>query len=134
MAADGEQEQARDPLSEALRMFQEIGGRLSDAARTIASDVAKSPAGNITEPLAQLAEQLAAMSTAWVSPVRAILDEQQALVDTIAEWAEQQRVLADKFAELADRHRTMTNQTMSLLGPLLEKVESLGGRAQDDDT
>jgi ABC-type transporter Mla subunit MlaD len=122
--------EAPNPLGEALRMFQEVGARMNEAARGIASEVAKGPAGPFVEPMAQLAQQLAAVSTAWVGPVKGILDQQQDLVDAVAAWSEQQRILADRFSELAERHRQLTEQTMGVLGPLLDQVERLGGRKE----
>ena len=117
-----------NPLADALRMFQEVGTRMNEAARGIASEVAKGPAGPFVEPMAQLAQQLAAVSTAWVGPVKGILEQQQDLVDAVAAWSEQQRILADRFSELAERHRQLTEQTMGVLGPLLDQVEKLSGR------
>jgi hypothetical protein len=59
-----------------------------------------------------------------VSPVKAILEEQQALIDTVAAWAEQQQQLAERFAALAERHRKLTDQTMSVLQPMLDQIEA----------
>jgi len=129
MAAD--EPDAPNPLGDALRLFQELGVRMSEAAKGIATEVAKGPAGPIVEPMAQLTQQLAAMSTAWVGPVKGILDQQQELVEAIAAWSEQQRILADRFADLAERNRQLTEQTMSVLGPLLDQLERLGGRRAD---
>ena len=129
MAAD--QPDAPNPLGDALRLFQELGVRMSEAARGIATEVAKGPAGPIVEPMAHLTQQLAAASTAWVGPVKGILDQQQELIEAIAAWSEQQRILADRFADLAERNRQLTEQTMSVLGPLLDQLERLGGRRTD---
>ena len=115
-----------NPLGDAFRLLQDVGGKLTDAARSLADDVIESPAGSFVEPLARLGAQAAELSTAWVVPVKAILDEQQELVDAMAAWAEQQRVLADRFSALAERHRALTAQTMSVLGPLLDQAEHLG--------
>ena len=128
MAAEADGATGPNPLGDALRLLQEVGGRMSEAARGIATEVAKGPAGPFVEPMAQLAQQLAAISTAWVSPVKAILEEQQDIVDTIAAWSEQQKILAERFSELAERHRQLTGQTMALLTPLLDQVEAMGGR------
>jgi C4-type Zn-finger protein len=117
-----------NPLGDALRMFQELGARMTEAARTIATDVASGPAGQVVEPMVHLTQQLATVSTAWVGPVKGILDQQQELVDAVAAWSEQQRILAERFSDLAERHRQLTEQTMAVLGPLLDQVEKLGGR------
>ena len=45
--------------------------------------------------------------------------------DTVAAWAESQQQLAERFATLADRHRALTSQTMSILQPLLDQIESM---------
>jgi hypothetical protein len=116
------------PLGEAFRLLQDVGGKLSDAARSLAEEVVDSPAGSFTEPMARMAAQLAELSTAWVSPVRSLLEEQQELIDTLAAWAEQQRLLAEQFSKLAERHKKLTDQTMGILGPVLEQVDLLGGR------
>jgi hypothetical protein len=115
-----------NPLGDAFKLLQDVGGKLTDAAAKLADDVIESPAGSFVEPLARLGAQAAELSTAWVTPVKAILDEQQELVDALAAWSEQQRVLAERFAALAERHRQLSTQTMSVLGPLLDQVEHLG--------
>lgn len=128
------------PLSDAFKLLQEVGGKLTDAARSLADEVIESPAGPLFESITRMGAQVAELSTAWVSPVRAILDEQQELVDALAAWAEQQRALAERFSSLAERHRALTAQTMSVLGPLLDQVEHLrstgnggnGGKDVDD--
>ena len=115
------------PLGDALRLLQDVSGRLTDAARSLADQAIDSPAGPLVEPMARMGAQVAELSTAWVAPVKAVLDEQQELIDTLAAWSEQQRALAERFAALAERHRALTAQTMSVLGPLLEQIEQLGG-------
>jgi hypothetical protein len=119
-------EPGSSPLSDAFKILQDVGGKLTDAAARLADDVIESPAGPFVEPLARLGAQAAELSTAWVTPVKAILDEQQELVDALAAWSEQQRILAERFATLAERHRALTSQTMSVLGPLLDQVETIG--------
>lgn len=122
------------PLSDAFKLLQEVGGKITDAARSLADDVIESPAGPLFESMARMGAQVAELSTAWVSPVKAILYEQQELVDALAAWADQQRELAERFSSLAERHRALTAQTMSVLGPLLDQVEHLGhtGGGRDD--
>jgi hypothetical protein len=111
-------------FGEMFRLIQDVGGRLSEAAKSMADDFAASPAAKFAEPMANLGAQLAELSTAWVSPVKAILEEQQALIDTVAAWAEQQQQLAERFAALAERHRKLTDQTMSVLQPMLDQIEA----------
>ena len=62
----------------------------------------------------------------WVGPVKALLDEQQELIEALAAWSEQQRIIADRFAALAERNRALSAQTMAVLGPLLDGVEAVG--------
>jgi hypothetical protein len=119
------QDAAPNPLGDAFRLLQDVSGKLTDAARSLADEVMESPAGSFVEPLARLGAQAAELSTAWVAPVKAILDEQQELVDALAAWAEQQRILAERFSTLAERHQALTAQTMSVIGPLLDQVEQL---------
>jgi hypothetical protein len=126
MAKAQDREPAASPLADAFKLLQDVGGKLTEAARSLAEDVIESPAGGFVEPLARLGAQAAELSTAWVSPVKAILDEQQELVDALAAWSEQQRILAERFATLAERHRALTSQTMSVLGPMLDQIEHLG--------
>ena len=127
------QEPTPNPLGDAFRLLQDVRGRLTDAARSLADDVIDSPAGPFFEPMARTAAQVAELSTAWVAPVKALLDEQQEMVDALAAWSEQQRVLAERFAALAERHRALSAQTMSVLGPILDQVEQLGGRTRRGD-
>jgi hypothetical protein len=115
-----------NPLGDALRLLQDVSGKLTDAARSLADQAIDSPAAPLVEPMARMGAQMAELSTAWVAPVKAVLDEQQELVDALAAWSEQQRVLAERFAALAERHRALTSQTMSVLGPLLDQIEHLG--------
>ncbi|HET6664588.1 MAG TPA: hypothetical protein VFG94_10035, partial [Acidimicrobiales bacterium] len=113
------QDPTPNPLGDAVRLLQDVCGKLTDAARSLADEVMESPAGAFVEPLARLGAQAAELSTAWVAPVKGILDEQQELVDALAAWAEQQRILAERFSSLAERHKALTAQTMSVIGPLL---------------
>ena len=64
----------------------------------------------------------------WVAPMRAVLEEQQELIDAVSSWAEEQRKLADRFSELADRHRKLTEGVMSTLTPTLDHLDRLASR------
>jgi hypothetical protein len=128
--AKAQDREPASPLGDAFRLLQDVSGKLTDAARSLADEVIESPAGSFFEPMARMGAQVAELSTAWVAPVKAILDEQQELVDALAAWSEQQRILAERFSALAERHRALTAQTMSVLGPLLEQVEQLGNRGR----
>lgn len=108
-------------LGDAFKLLTDVGAKLADSARSMADDLAQSPAA----PLARLSQQLVELSLAWVGPVRSILEEQQELVDAVATWAETQQALAERFADLAERHRALTEQTMSVIQPVLDTVDKL---------
>jgi hypothetical protein len=71
----------------------------------------------------------------WVAPVRAMLQEQEELINALSSWAEQQKQLAETFSALAERHRKLNAQVTSVLDPLLERVAEFGtwGRPQTDE-
>jgi hypothetical protein len=114
--------------SDALRQMQNLGAQLTGAARSMAEELSNSPAGVLTEPMARWGERTAELSTLWVAPVRAMLEEQQDLIDAVASWADQQRKLAERFADLAERHRALTEQVSMALAPALDHADLLAGR------
>jgi hypothetical protein len=116
--------------SDALKQLQNLGAQLGGAARSAAQELANSPAGQLVEPMARWGERTAELSTLWVAPVRAILEEQQQLIDAVASWAEEQRKLADRFSELADRHRKLTEQVIAAVTPALDQAERISGRTR----
>ena len=120
------------PFGDAFRRIQEIGAQMTEAARTMAEDFARTPGGRFAEPMIRLGSQTAEMATLWVAPVRAVLQEQQELIDAMATWAEQQRELAERFSELAERHQRLTAQVTTLLDPWLEQIGKLGQWDQPD--
>jgi hypothetical protein len=111
---------------DALRRVQELGAQLASAARSMSEAAAESQPGTL--PMAQWGERAVELSTLWVAPMRAVLEEQQEIIDTISAWAEEQRKLADRFAELANRHREMTADLMGVLTPSLDNLDLLAGR------
>jgi hypothetical protein len=146
MAARDEQAPANwfSPL-DALRRVQELGAQLSGTARSFLEpqaqdeedeeldedgDAAEGQArrGLVPQPFAAWAERSAELSTMWVAPMRAVLQEQQDLIDAISSWAEEQRKLADRFSELAERHRQLNEGVMSTLTPTLDHLDRLAGR------
>jgi hypothetical protein len=112
-------------INDALKVIQDVGEQLADAAATMAEEFSASPAARFVEPMARYSSQIAELSTMWVMPMRSMLEEQQELVDALAAWAEQQRVLSERFAKLADRHQKMTAQTLGVLQPLLQQAERI---------
>ena len=110
--------------------MQELGAQLTGAARSIAENLTQFT-GRGTVRRADGPDGVSARSscsTLWVSPMRAMLEEQQELIDAVASWAEEQRKLADRFSELAARHREMTEQVLSAITPALDHVEWMAGR------
>jgi len=118
---------SRKPFSPAdvMRQLQQLGGQLGDAAKSMAEDLAKSPSGRYAEPMVRLGQRAIELSTMWIAPVRAMLAEQQDLIDAVASWAEEQRKLADRFSEIAKRHREVTEQVTAAIMPTLDHVEQL---------
>jgi hypothetical protein len=124
---------------DALRRVQELGAQLSGTARSFTEErddtdedeaaVQGASRGSfLPQPLAAWAEGAAELSTTWVAPMRAVLQEQQDLIDAMSSWAEEQRKLADRFSELADRHRELSEGVMSTLTPTLDHLDRLAGR------
>ena len=111
---------------DALRRVQELGAQLAVAARNMSEAAAESQPGTL--PMAQWGERAVELSTLWVAPMRAVLEEQQEIIDTISAWAEEQRKLADRFAELANRHREVTADLLAVLTPSLDNLDLLAGR------
>ena len=112
--------------ADALRRVQELGAQLAGAARSMSEAAAESQPATL--PMAQWGERAVELSTLWVAPMRAVLEEQQELIDTISSWAEEQRKLADRFAELAKRHREMTEEVLAVMTPTLDHLDRLAGR------
>lgn len=130
---------------DALRRVQELGAQLSGTARSFTEPQERDDAEYDTDedetaaegasrgsflpqPFAAWAEGAAELSTTWVAPMRAVLQEQQDLIDAMSSWAEEQRKLADRFSELADRHRELSEGVMSTLTPTLDHLDRLAGR------
>jgi hypothetical protein len=113
--------------SEALRQLQEMGTQLTGAAQSMADELSKSSAGQF-EPMVRLGERAIELSTLWVAPVRALLEEQQELMDAVATWAEEQRKLSERFADIAKRHREVTDQVTAAIKPALDQADWLSGR------
>jgi hypothetical protein len=131
--AERDQDAMSNPFSatEAFRRMQELGAELTGAARSMAEDFASSTAAApFAEPMARWGERTVELSTLWVAPMRAMLEEQQELIDAVSSWAEEQRKLADRFAELAQRHRELTEQVLAAVTPTLDQMDVLAGRTK----
>jgi peptidoglycan hydrolase CwlO-like protein len=99
---------------------------------------AKATPPALAQPLARYADQLLTVSSAVTTPLRRLLDEQERLVEMMAEWAEQHRHLSEQIAEWADQQRRLSEQMVELARPLLDQsamLESLqaewSGRSPD---
>ena len=103
---------------DALRRMQELSAQFVDGTRAFSErddgDDDEAPSSG-PSPVTAWAERAAEMSTMWVSPMRAMLEEQQELIDAISSWADSQRELADRFSALADRHREVTDGVLAAL-------------------
>jgi hypothetical protein len=121
----GEHRKSASPV-DALRIIQESGAQLLEAAARLAKEATQSPMGMIAEPLARYGEYLADLSTMWVSPLRTVLDEQQQLAELMAGWAKQQEELAKAIATWADHHRGVIKQLSDVLDPILDTSERAG--------
>jgi hypothetical protein len=130
---------------DALRRVQELGAQLSGTARSFiepededateydtdedeAAAEGESRGNFVPQPFAIWAERAAELSTMWVAPMRAVLQEQQDLIDAVSSWADEQRKLADRFSELADRHRQLSEGVLSTWTPTLDHLDRLAGR------
>ena len=116
---------------DALRRMQELSAQFVDGTRAFSErddgDDDEAPSSG-PSPVTAWAERAAEMSTMWVSPMRAMLEEQQELIDAISSWADSQRELADRFSALADRHREVTDGVLAALTPTLDNLDRLAGR------
>ena len=112
--------------ADVLRRVQEFSVQLAGAARSMSD--ASTTGQPVPLPMARWGEQAIELSTLWVAPMRAVLEEQQELIEAISAWAEEQRKLADRFADLAARHRAMTEGVAGMLTPTLDHLDQLAGR------
>ena len=129
MAPDDKQPETPWTAADAFKRMQDLGAQLTGAARSMAENLTSSTAAApFAEPMARWGERTVELSTLWVAPMRAMLEEQQELIDAVASWADEQRKLADRFAELASRHRELTDQVLSAITPALDQVDLLAGR------
>ena len=114
--------------TDVLRRVQELGAQLATSARAMGE--ASTEAQPQVLPMAQWGERAVELSTLWVAPMRAVLQEQQDLIEAISSWAEQQRKLADRFSELAQRHRETTEQVLAVMNPTLDNLDRMAGRTR----
>ena len=100
---------------------------------------AKATPPAMAQPMARYADQLLTISVAMTTPLRRLLDEQEQLVEKMADWAEQHRHLSEQIATWADQQRRLSEQMVELAQPFLDQAAMLetlraewGGRSPDD--
>jgi hypothetical protein len=127
--------------TDAMRRLRELAAQLTAAAQAAAVAGAKATPPAFAQPLAVYAEQLLAVSAAVTTPLRRLLDEQERLVEMMAEWAEQHRQLSEQIAGWAEQQRHLSEQMADLARPFLDQsamLESLQaewrGRTRDQES
>lgn len=114
--------------TDAMLRLRELTTQMTTAAQAMAVAGAKATPPALAQPLARYAEQLLAVSAAVTNPLRRVLDEQERLVELMAEWADQHQQLSEQIAGWADQQRRMSEQMLALARPLLDQsamIESL---------
>jgi peptidoglycan hydrolase CwlO-like protein len=114
--------------ADAMRRLRELAAQMTSAAQAAAVAGAKATPPVLAQPLARYADQLLAVSAVVTNPLRRLLDEQERLVEMMAEWAEQHRQLSEQIADWADQQRSLSEQMIELARPLLDQsamIESL---------
>jgi hypothetical protein len=117
-------ETAGDPGQDLFETFRRLTANMAKATRALLG-----PAAVVGEPAASFATQLAELHRASVQPLRAIVEEQRELADSIATGLEQLQALTEQFAQWADQHRRLVTQAQALLDPLTEQSEKLASVA-----
>jgi hypothetical protein len=108
-----------------MRRLRELGAQMTAAAQAVAVAGAKATPPALAQPWARYADQLLAVSAAITTPLRRMLDEQERLVEMMAEWAEQHRQLSEQIAGWADQQRRLSEQMVELARPFLDQSAML---------
>lgn len=111
--------------TDAMRRLRELAAQMTAGAQAIAVAGAKATPPALAQPLARYTDQLLAVSAAVTSPLRRLLDEQERLVEMMAEWAEQHRHLSEQIANWADQQRRISEQMVELARPFLDQSAML---------
>ena len=126
--------------TDAMRRLRDLAAQVTAAAQAMAVAGAKATPPALAQPLARDADQLLAVSAAVTTPLRRMVDEQERLVEKMAEWAEQHQRLSDQIADWAGQQRRLGEQMAALARPLLDQsamLESLqagwSGRSPDSE-
>jgi hypothetical protein len=113
--------------TDAMRRLRELAAQMTAGAQAMAVAGAKATPPALAQPLARYADQLLAVSAAVTNPLRRLLDEQEQLVEMMAEWAEQHRLLSEQIANWAVQQRRISEQMVELARPLLDQTAMLEG-------
>ncbi len=123
-----------------MRRLREFAAQMTAAAQAAAVAGAKATPPALAQPLARYADQLLAVSAAVTTPLRRLLEEQERLVERMADWAQQHRQLSDQIAGWADQQRRLSEQMADLARPFLDQstmLENLraewSGRSRDSE-
>jgi len=124
--------------NDGMRRLRELAGQMAEAAQAVAVAGARATPPALAQPLAGYTNQLLAISAAVTTPLRRLLDEQEQLVESMAEWAQQHQRLSEQIAEWADQQRQLSERMLELARPLLDQsamLESLQAEwsARSDD-
>ena len=111
--------------ADAMRRLRELGAQMTAAAQAVAVAGARATPPALAQPLAGYTNQLLAISAAVTTPLRGLLDEQERLVEMMAEWAQQHRQLSEQIADWADQQRQLSEQMLELARPLLDQSAML---------
>ena len=79
--------------------MRELGAQMTAAVQTMAVAGAKATPPALAQPLARYADELLTISVAMTTPLQRLLDEQEQLVEKMADWAEQHRHLSEQIAD-----------------------------------
>jgi chromosome segregation ATPase len=124
--------------SDGMRRLRELAGQMTAAAQAMAVAGARATPPALAQPLAGYTNQLLAISAAVTTPLRRLLDEQEQLVEMMAEWAQQHQRFSEQIADWADQQRQLSERMLELARPLLDQsamLESLQAEwsARSDD-
>ena len=138
MGDEADRRSAVPTWTEGMRRLRELMAQMTAAAQAAAVAGVKATPPALAQPLARYTDQLLAVTAAVTTPLRRLLDEQERLVEMMAEWAEQHRHLSEQIADWADQQRRLSEQMLDLARPLLDQsalLESLQlewtGRSSD---
>jgi hypothetical protein len=110
---------------DALRRLRELTAQMTAAAQAVAVAGAKATPPALAQPLARYTDQLLALSAAFTTPLRRLLEEQERLVEMMAEWAEQHQHLSEQIAGWADQQRELGERMVELARPFLDQAALL---------